>query len=72
MIDRVGKYTKNIYVTTMITSDGHAPMNGNIVFYYGKKEEETQKSLKLWCSENTTLLKDTEWFAQNRVWNGVA
>ncbi|MCI8500027.1 MAG: MBL fold metallo-hydrolase [Clostridia bacterium] len=72
MIDRVGKYTKNIYVTTRITSDGHAPMNGNIVFYYGKKEEETKKSLKLWCSENTTLLKDTEWFAQNRVWNGVA
>lgn len=72
MIDRVGKYTKNIYVTTMITNDGHALMNGNIVFYYGKKEEEEKKSLKLWCSNNDTILKDTEWFAQNRVWNGVA
>ena len=37
-------------------------MNGNIVFYY--KDE-----LKLYCSNNTTVLKDTVWFKENRVWS---
>ena len=77
-IDRMSRYTKKIYVTTVgilnedYSTKGFQSMNGNIVFYYGKKEEEEQKSLKLWCSNNDTILKDTEWFAQNRVWNGVA
>ena len=65
------KYTDKIYVTTMgvlgsdySTSD-FKPMNGNIVFYTEKGE------LKLRCSNNTTILKDTEWFKENRTWNGV-
>ena len=81
-IDRVGKYTKNIYVTTLATnivlgasptksSWDYTSMNGNIVYYFGKKEEETEKSYKLYCSENTTVLKDTDWFKANRKWNGV-
>lgn len=76
-IDRMSKHTKNIYVTTLgilkadYSTQGFTSMNGNIVFYYGKGEEKSEKSLKLWCSNNTTVLKDTEWFKTNRTWNGV-
>lgn len=70
-IDRVSKYTQNVYCTTL-TIDYKAgtfqPMNGNIVFYY--KSEEEGGELKLYCSNNTTKLKDTEWFKKNRVLRG--
>lgn len=69
--DRISPYTDKVYVTVRVDGDGYAPMNGDIVFYYGKSENETEKSLKLWCSENSTVLKDTEWFKQNRTWNGA-
>ena len=69
--DRISPYTDKVYVTVRVDGDGYAPMNGDIVFYYGKSENETEKSLKLWCSENSTVLKDTEWFNQNRTWNGA-
>lgn len=80
MVDNVGKYTDKIYVTTLATglSDkdangnytslsygGYTSMNGDIVFYTENGE------LKLRCSNNTTILKDTEWFKENRTWNGV-
>lgn len=80
MIDNVGKYTDKIYVTTLATGlpekdengnyvsksyGGFTSMNGNIIFY-----TENGK-LKLYCSNNDTVLKDTEWFAENRVWNGI-
>lgn len=64
-IDRVAKHTENIYCTTLITdyaNNSFTSMNGNIVFYY--KDE-----LKLYCSNNTTVLKDTDWFKENRVWS---
>lgn len=76
-IDRMSKHTENIYITTLgilnedYSTKSFVSMNGNIVFYYGKGEEEEGKSLKLWCSNNTTVLKDTEWFKANRTWNGV-
>lgn len=77
-IDHIGKYTDKIYVTSVATGlpeydpvtgnfasksyGGYESMNGNIVFY-------TQNgSLKLWCSNNTTVLKDTEWFQKYRIW----
>ena len=69
--DRISPYTDKVYVTVRVDGDGYALMNGDIVFYYGKSENETEKSLKLWCSENSTVLKDTEWFKQNRTWNGA-
>ena len=40
-------------------------MNGTIVFTAKGNE------LSLYCSNNYTLLKDTEWFKENREWNGV-
>lgn len=67
-IDRVGKYTENIYCTTLVPDyKGGAvySMNGNIVFYtLGGK-------FKLWCSNGNTILKETDWFKENRTWNGI-
>ncbi len=71
MIDNVSRYTDKIYVTTLAVIEDfenkqydYTSMNGNIVFYYSE-------GLKLYCSNNTTILKDTEWFKENREWNGV-
>ncbi len=66
MISNVAPYTENIYVTSLAVFDEDgsydcASMNGNIVFYYSG-------GLKLYCSNNYTKLKDTEWFAEHRVW----
>ena len=64
-IDRVAKYTDKIYCTTLIVDydkNEFTSMNGNIVFYV--KENE----LKLYCSNNDTILKDTDWFKANRTW----
>lgn len=76
-IDRVSKYTQNIYCTSLATgvpevSGGKIPskswnvtsMNGNIVFYVKAGK------IELFCSNNATLLKDTEWFKSNRIWKG--
>lgn len=60
--DRVSNYTDKVYATSLVDStspNGFVPMNGNIVFYF-----DTQ--VKLYCSNNTTLLKDTEWFKTHR------
>lgn len=76
-VDRVGKYTDKIYVTSLATNVNleeekwdFTSMNGNIVYYYSKKEGE-EYTYKLFCSNNTTVLKDTEWFKANRTWSGV-
>lgn len=64
-VNRVAPYTENIYCTTLMVDfdkGEYKSMNGNIVFYTVSGE------LKLWCSDNDTKLKDTEWFKQNRVW----
>lgn len=69
-IDRVAKYTANVYCTTLITdykNNEYTPMNGNIVFYVRKDSSE----LELWCSNNDTVLKETDWFKDNRTWNGI-
>lgn len=65
-LDRVAKHTENIYCTTLIvdyTANEYTSMNGNIVFY------SKNGQLKLYCSNNDTILKDTEWFKDNRTWN---
>ncbi len=62
-IDRISKYTEAVYVTSLcIDYKGgqFTSMNGDIVFMY------IDNQLKLWCSNNTKKLKDTEWFAANR------
>ena len=69
-ITRASKHTENIYVPTIVSdnADGYESMNGDIVFYYNRADGEEEGSLKLWCSNNTTKLKDTEWFKANRTW----
>ncbi len=68
--NRVAKYTKQIYVTSIISADGKngQSMNGNIVLI--EKDGES----KVRCSNNAILFKDTEWFKTNRTWpsDGVA
>lgn len=74
MIDRVGKYTDKIYVTTLATdveitesskSWNFASLNGNITII------SDGVSFSVSGSNHSTVLKDTEWFIKNRTWNGV-
>ncbi len=71
-IDRVSTYTSQVYVTTVgkvvydttdgkYKDDGFESLNGNIVVTSSKSGVEVN------CSNNNTLLKDTDWFANNRV-----
>lgn len=71
-VDRIAKYTDKVYVTTLATDIDlpgrkweYTSMNGNIVI------TSDGVDFKLTCSNNDTVLKDTEWFKANRTWNGV-
>ena len=64
-IDRLAKHTNKIYVTT-VTTDGHTgytSMNGNIIF---KCEDGINYSVT--GTNNSIILKETEWFKNNRTW----
>ncbi len=70
-INRISKYTKNCYVTSVCTStypdySQYTSMNGDIIFSSNKQGS------KIICNNNSILLKDTEWFKNNRTWLGVA
>ncbi len=66
-INRVAKYTTNVYVTSQlntylvnentIVSNGHKSMNGNIIISVNDKNEVVVN-----CSNNNIKLKDSEWF----------
>lgn len=63
-VDRLARYTKNIFVTTLgsnLTSK-YGCMNGDITIL----TDGTQFSLT--GSNNSTILKDTAWFQANRTW----
>ena len=62
-INRISPYTSQVYVTTIVadTEEGFTSMNGNIVVMSKGGELEVR------CSNNATLLKDTEWFKANRM-----
>ncbi len=63
-IDRVSKYTDKVYVTTMFVDDKektYKSMNGNIVV------KLTSKGVVVSCSASDTILKDTDWFKNNRT-----
>lgn len=65
MIDRVAPYTSRVYVTTLgdwNDSSVYSSFNGNICVYYSSSGEESLK-----CSNNNTILKDTDWFKANRT-----
>ncbi len=62
-IDRISKYTQNVYCTSLCVdykAGNFTSMNGDIVFYV------KEGTLTNWFSNNGTLLKDTEWFKNNR------
>lgn len=53
----------NVYVTTLSTNNEDktfGSMNGNILF------SSNGASYSVACSNNNTLLKDTDWFKNNR------
>ncbi len=68
-VNRISKHTENVYCTSICENYKNSKfgsMNGNIVFYYDLAEADTSKRLKLWCSNNMTKLKDTQWFKDHR------
>lgn len=69
-INRVAPYTDKIYVTSLSVSysgNQTVSMNGNITV------SSLGKEVTVTCSNNNTILKETEWFKANRTWptNGV-
>lgn len=63
MIDRVAAYTDRVYVTSLgdeSAEGGYTSMNGNIVV------TSDGSGVSVNCSASNTLLKDTEWFKNNR------
>lgn len=70
-VNNVFKYTTNVYVTTLCESyqeNKFTSMNGNIVVFANKQD----KNVSVTCSNNNTLLKDTDWFKNNRTMPIVA
>ncbi len=63
MIDRVAVYTDLVFVTTIYTEDekGFTSMNGNI------RVRSDSSGMKINCSANNILLKDTDWFKEKRT-----
>ncbi len=64
-VNNVAKWTDKIYVTTLCvdySAGVYQSMNGNVVFKVENGE------LKVECSNNNTILKDTDWFKANRTW----
>jgi len=71
-IDRIAPYTKNVYITTLgivewsdekqkFVTTGFTSFNGNIVVTSNKQGVEVN------CSNNNAILKDTDWFKNNRT-----
>lgn len=64
-INRVAPYTDKIYVTTLCVdykNNQFTSFNGNIVFLCNLTDYTIN------CSNNNTILKESDWFKQNRTW----
>lgn len=71
LIDRIAQYTDKVYVTSVVdnyvdksewnSSGTVKSMNGNIVFSVLNGE------VKIDCSNNNLILKETDWFKEHRV-----
>lgn len=67
-INNVSIYTDQIYVTTLCldySANLFESFNGTIVLYVYREEGKVKS--KLSCSNNNTVLEDTEWFKNNRT-----
>jgi beta-lactamase superfamily II metal-dependent hydrolase len=63
-INRIAEYTDKVYITTLIvdySGNVFVPFNGNITF--AVKDGE----ITVTCSGDDRVLKDTEWFRENRT-----
>ncbi len=65
-INNIAPYTDKVYVTSMVTdnADGYTSMNGDVVFNC------TDGEITVSCSNNNTVLKDTDWFKMYRFTPG--
>lgn len=66
-VDRVGIYTDQIYVTSHCVDYDkgiYESMNGNIII----TQDKDDTSSTTYCSNNTTILKETDWFKAHRTW----
>lgn len=55
-INRIAKYTDNVYVTAMVSDGNYAPLNGTVIV----KCDNGLISVN--CLNNNTILKDSDWF----------
>jgi len=55
-INRIAKYTDQVYATSLYSEEGEKPLNGNIVV------SSNGTDVAVACTNNTTKLKDSEWF----------
>ena len=64
-VDRIAKYTDKVYVTTVVADDdkGYKSLNGNINFHCEDGHEYLVTG-----SNNSVILKDSEWFKSCRTW----
>ncbi len=72
-INRIAPYTDKVYITSMVDDDAkktYKSMNGSIVVSIKRV------GIVVECSNNDTVLKDTEWFKNNRecpdAWKSAA
>ena len=61
-VNVMGKYTEKIYVTSLWHEDRADSLNGNIVC------TSLGMDLEVHGSNNDTILKETDWFKENRTW----
>ena len=62
-INRIAKYTSEVYITTQTTANGYQAYNGDIVV-----SSSAQSGITVTCSNIKEKLKDTNWFKANRTW----
>ena len=65
-IDRMAKHTDKIYATTLMVNNEtgeYQSLNGNITFLCTDGVNYT-----ITGSNNSTILKETDWFKENRTW----
>ena len=65
-INNIAKWTDQIFVTSLSINNEtkeFGPMNGNITFY-----SEKGYGYIVTGSNNSTILKETDWFKSNRTW----
>ena len=63
-INRISKHTDKVYVTSLCNDyekGDYCSMNGNVIV------SSDGSNVDVACSNNNTLLKDTEWFKNNRT-----